>query len=119
MRLKELRKERKLNQQAVADALNCSQSVYSRYENGSYEPPIDVLIRLADFYGVTLDELVGRTPIPVIITKEATPAEPPQGMKRLTLDFGSSTTEPADVEPDTFEQRVAEILEKELKKRGL
>lgn len=119
MRLKELRTERGLSQKEVADALACSITVYSRYETGAREPSIDSLIRLADFYGVTLDELVGRTPVPVTIVKEAPPAEPPPGMKRLKLDFGSSTTDPSAKEPDSFEQRVAEILEKELKKRGL
>ena len=119
MRLKELRAERGLSQKDVSDALACSVTVYSRYETGAREPSIDVLIRLADFYGVTLDELVGRTPVPVTIIKEPPPAETPPGMKRLPLDFGSSTTDLGGAEPDSFEQRVAQILEKELKKRGL
>ena len=61
MNLKEIRKQRNLSQKAISDYLNCSQVVYSRYESGSREPPIDFLIKLADFYGITLDELVGRT----------------------------------------------------------
>lgn len=60
MRLRELRKERKLLQRTVAEAINCSQAVYSRYENGEREPSNDVLATLADFYGVTIDYLLGR-----------------------------------------------------------
>lgn len=59
MRLKELRKERKLKQTDVADVLCCSQGVYSRYESGEREPPLDIIKKLADFYSVTLDYLMG------------------------------------------------------------
>ena len=60
MRLKELRKKSKLRQQDVADAINCSQAVYSRYENGEREPSKDVLRSLADFFGVSVDYILGR-----------------------------------------------------------
>lgn len=60
MRLKELRKKSKLRQQDVADAINCSQAVYSRYENGEREPSKDVLRSLADYFGVTVDYIIGR-----------------------------------------------------------
>lgn len=117
MRLKELRKERKLNQRAVADALNCSQSVYSRYENGSYEPPIDVLIRLADFYGVTLDELVGRTPMTITLT-QGNP--PPKGEDEyeLVLDPADLPQSPDDLDA-MIRAVVNEAVTEELKKRGL
>lgn len=117
MRLKELRKERKLNQQAVADALNCSQSVYSRYENGSYEPPIDVLIRLADFYGVTLDELVGRTPMNITLVQGD---PPPKGEDEyeLVLDPADLPKSPDDLDA-LIRAAVNEAVTEELKKRGL
>ena len=60
-RLLELRKARKLSRQAVADAIQISSKSYQRYENGEREPTASVLVALADFYGVTLDELVGRS----------------------------------------------------------
>ena len=60
MRLKELRKQKKLRQQDVADAINCSQAVYSRYENGEREPSKIVLNSLADFYNVSVDYILGR-----------------------------------------------------------
>lgn len=60
-RLLELRKARKLSRQAVADAIHISARSYQRYENAEREPTASVLIALADFYGVTLDDLVGHT----------------------------------------------------------
>lgn len=60
-RLLALRKERKLSRQAVADAIKISVRSYQRYENAEREPTASVMVALADFYGVTLDELVGRT----------------------------------------------------------
>lgn len=60
MRLKELRKERKMLQRQVAKAINCSQAVYSRYENGEREPSKEILASLADLYGVSVDYLLGR-----------------------------------------------------------
>lgn len=59
--LLELRKARRLSRQAVADAIKISARSYQRYENAEREPTASVLIALADFYGVTLDDLVGRS----------------------------------------------------------
>ena len=59
MRLKDLRKAKKLRQCDVAEVINTSQAVYSRYENGERTPPMDVLKTLADFYEVSVDYLVG------------------------------------------------------------
>jgi transcriptional regulator with XRE-family HTH domain len=113
MRLKELRKQRKLNQQAVADALNCSQSVYSRYENGSYEPSLEILLKLADFFQVSLDELVGRTPMEVVV-KHETP--PPQGDDVVRLQF---SLEDAPEDENELERLVRQTVVEELAKRGL
>lgn len=59
--LLELRKARKLSRQTVADAVQISAKTYERYENAEREPTASVLLALADFYGVSLDYLVGRT----------------------------------------------------------
>lgn len=61
MRLKELRKAKKLRQSDIAEMINTSQAVYSRYENGERTPPMDVLKTLSNFYGVSVDHLVGNT----------------------------------------------------------
>lgn len=60
MKLKELRAKRNLTQQQVADHIGCSSVVYSRYENGIRQPSIEVILRLADLFGVTVDALLGR-----------------------------------------------------------
>lgn len=61
MNLKEIRLAKGLTQKAVADYLGCSSVVYSRYETGDREPSIDMMMRIADCFEVTLDDIVGRT----------------------------------------------------------
>lgn len=118
-RFKEAREKAGFTQKEAAINLDVSVQAVSYWETGNRTPSIEKIVQMCDLYNVTADYLLGRTPVPVTIVKEAPPAEPPPGMKRLKLDFGSSTTDPSAKEPDSFEQRVAEILEKELKKRGL
>ena len=60
-RLKLLRKERKVSQKELADFLGISIRGYQFYESEDNEPNIRMLIALADFYGVSIDYLVGRT----------------------------------------------------------
>lgn len=69
MRLKEIREQRGLRQRDIAELLTCSVPVYSRYETGERKIPLDFLEILADFYGVTIDDLIGR------ITEPAPPPE--------------------------------------------
>ena len=64
LRLRELRESRGLTQAVVADCLMCDQSLYSKYERGGRPLPLDLAAKLADYYGVTLDYLVGRTEEP-------------------------------------------------------
>lgn len=60
MRLKELRESRALYQKDVAAVLHTSTPVYNRYETGDREPPFSVLLTLADYYGVSIDYILGR-----------------------------------------------------------
>lgn len=60
MNLQKLRKERKNTQEEIAKYLNMTQSTYQHYENGRAEPNIETLCKLADYYNVSLDYLVGR-----------------------------------------------------------
>ena len=62
LRLRELRKSRRLTQAQVAAGINCSAATYSRYENGSRQPSMDTLLKLAEFFGVSMDYLYGRIP---------------------------------------------------------
>lgn len=59
-RLKSLRIERNVRQKDVAAAINNSLRGYQHYETDTREPTLSKLIALADFYGVSLDYLVGR-----------------------------------------------------------
>lgn len=59
MKLKELREENNLTQSQLADYLNIKQNTYSQYENEKRQLPIDVLIKLAKFYKVTTDYILG------------------------------------------------------------
>ena len=58
--LKELRQEKELTQEEVATILKVSRVVYNRYEKGQREIPLELLVELADFYGVSLDYIVGK-----------------------------------------------------------
>lgn len=60
-RIRDLREDSDLNQTQVAEILHCSQRTYSYYESGGHDIPTETLIRLADFYGVSIDYLLGRT----------------------------------------------------------
>lgn len=60
-RIRDLREDRDLKQRQLAEYLNCSQQVYSNYELGQRDIPTDVLIRLSDFYQVSVDYLLGLT----------------------------------------------------------
>lgn len=58
-RLKVCRTSRNLTQEEVAKELGISRSAYSHYEVGLRDIPIDVIMRLADYYKCTTDELLG------------------------------------------------------------
>lgn len=57
-----LRKERKLSQKQAATELNISQALLSHYEKGIRECGLDFVVKTADYYGVSCDYLLGRTP---------------------------------------------------------
>ncbi|MBO5214416.1 MAG: helix-turn-helix transcriptional regulator [Clostridia bacterium] len=61
MRLRDLREDRDLTQQQVAEFLHVKQNTYSQYETGAHQLPIDVLISLAEFYDVSTDYILGLT----------------------------------------------------------
>ncbi|MBQ3531699.1 MAG: helix-turn-helix transcriptional regulator [Oscillospiraceae bacterium] len=56
--LKKLRKQNKITQRDLAAALHISQTSVSKYERGESEPDLEMVIKMADFFGVTVDEFV-------------------------------------------------------------
>ena len=62
--LRTIRKEKKLNQTAVAKEVKLSLKQIQRYESGDSEPTLSALLALADYFDVSLDYLVGRSDNP-------------------------------------------------------
>lgn len=58
-RIRDLREDKDLTQKGLAKILNCSQQVYSNYELGQRDIPTDILIKLALFYNVSVDYILG------------------------------------------------------------
>lgn len=59
--IRKLREEEKLTQGYIAKRLGVVQQTYSNYERGNTEVPLEHLSKLADYYGVSIDYMVGRT----------------------------------------------------------
>ena len=59
-RVRDLREDKDKTQRDIAQLLNMQLTVYQRYERGERELPLWVAIKLADYYNVSLDYLVGR-----------------------------------------------------------
>lgn len=66
-RLKDLREDHDLTQAQLAKLLGIQQTVYSRYERGFQNLPLEYLLFLADFYQVSTDYLLGRTDNPTLL----------------------------------------------------
>lgn len=63
-RIRGLREDKDMTQTQMGEILHCSQRVYSNYERGDIDIPTSVLIKLADFHGVSVDYLLERTDNP-------------------------------------------------------
>ena len=61
LRIRDLREDRDMKQKEVAAYLMCDQSLYSKYERGERPVPLEIMIKLADLYHVSLDYLCGRS----------------------------------------------------------
>lgn len=63
-RIRDLREDRDLNQTKIAEILGMSQTGYSKYETGENDIPTSILIKLANFYDVSIDYLLSQTDNP-------------------------------------------------------
>lgn len=111
--LKQLRKSRKLNQATLAEALGMSQATITSWENGKRIPDIEMLVKLADYFGVTTDYLLGRTPMEIEVIHDDPPPLPPE---QIEMVFSTEENAPS---ADELERRIIEIMAKEFEKRGL
>ncbi len=71
MKLKILREQKGISQQKMAQILNIKQTTYSNYENEKTQPTIELLIKIADFFDISLDNLCNR-PRPYDLPSTAT-----------------------------------------------
>lgn len=105
---KRVRNEKRYTQQAIADALMVSKGAVASWESGARKPDIDTICKLADFYGVSTDYLLGR----IEIKKETPPAEVAEGMKRVSVTLPlQPTKEEAD---SAIQALVRRIVRQEL-----
>ncbi|WP_101697666.1 helix-turn-helix domain-containing protein [Clostridium minihomine] len=68
-RIRNLREDKDMTQNQVADYLKIHQTTYSDYELGNLNIPVPILIKLADLYQTSIDYLVGRTDDPAPYSK--------------------------------------------------
>ena len=86
MRLRELRLQKNLLQKEVAAALGLERSKYVKYETEKVEPSIEVLIQMADYFRVSLDELIGRYQDPASPSLTATEKSLVQSFRSLSQE---------------------------------
>lgn len=65
-RIRDLREDNDLKQKELALYLSIDQSTYSDYESGRINVPIEQLVKIADYYNVSIDYIVGRTNNPIV-----------------------------------------------------
>lgn len=63
-RIRSLREDKDITQKQLGEVLSCSQRVYSNYERGELDIPTDILIKLANYYDVSIDFLLSQTDNP-------------------------------------------------------
>lgn len=64
LRIREIREDRDLSQKEISELLMCDQSLYSKYELGKRDLPLRIAAKLAEYYGVSVDYLIGLTDSP-------------------------------------------------------
>lgn len=75
IRLTALRKEKKLLQADVANKIGIARATYGAYEQGNRQPDFDTLERIADYFEVSTDYLLGRTDTPALTPQDKDEAE--------------------------------------------
>ena len=73
LRIRDLREDGDLSQTQVAERLKVHQTTYSDYELGRLNVPVSALHTLADYYGVSVDYLLGRTDVKTPYPKKESP----------------------------------------------
>lgn len=87
IKLKTLREQNSLTQRSFAEHLNVSHGAIGMWETGKRDPDIETLIKIADYFGVSIDYLVGHTNEPYIITNPAPSDEYTDAEKRVIAAY--------------------------------
>lgn len=87
--LKQLRKSHNLTQEKLGAGLGLSKAVLSKYENGLGYPTFDVLIKIADYFGVTTDYLLGISRGKTVDVSELTDSQI-DAIHRMISEFGKA-----------------------------
>ena len=74
-KIKELRKAQRVSQVEMASALGLTKQCVSNWENDNIQPSIEMLVKIADYFGVTTDYLLGRSETDVINVEGLSPVE--------------------------------------------
>jgi transcriptional regulator with XRE-family HTH domain len=104
-RLRDLRSARKLTQTRLAELLQVSPRVYSRWETGDVTPHFDTIVRIAELLNVSLDDLAGRT------DSQAPPKIRNHELHRLY--------EKVDLLPDEDQKALLVVLDSLVKRSGM
>ena len=111
--LQQLRKSKRLTQDQIADILEIPKRTYGSWERNERQPDFDMLCKIADYFGVTTDYLLGRTPMEVVVIEHDAPPLPDD---QFEIVIPKEAPAPS---ADELERMVLEIVTRELKKRGL
>lgn len=113
--LQQLRKAAKLTQDDMADVLRVPKRTYGSWERNERQPDFETLCKIADYFEVSTDYLLGRKPMDITIVHGAPPMKDVEGEQmEIVLDPKKD-----DITPDAIEKRMRKLIADELKKRGL
>ncbi len=108
--LKELRQNKGVSQQTVADYLEITRQAYSNYENGNRDPDNETLLKLAEYFGISVDALLrGSAALPTASSEDV--------LDEVDVAFYGEYKELTDDDKDTVREMVRIMREKRAKKQ--
>ncbi|MDE7231422.1 MAG: helix-turn-helix domain-containing protein, partial [Oscillospiraceae bacterium] len=90
--LSELRHERELTQEQLGERIGVSNKTVSRWENGNYMPPVEMLMELSNFFGVSINEILSGRRLDDTETKSAAEENLKSVLEESPVDFKQRTT---------------------------
>lgn len=106
--LQKLRKKERLTQDQIADVLSIPKRTYGSWERNERQPDFEMLCKIADYYNVTTDYLLGRVPMDIEVIHGD---PPPLGDDEVELVFEKDEKTPT---ADELERMIVEIVRREL-----